>query len=254
MVSPLFFILIMSFTTMKKYTGFTLLELMLVVGIMAIVGSVIVSSFGGSGKGSIRDNATVTAARYEMEQLRQALLRYQRDNHTFPDSRRTPADVSFLFEKRAASSWQRDYQTGWRGPYLSGGENGNVDIGDDLQEDGSGSPVVINTHALTLIRAIPDPFAATPVTSNDAGYSQHCNEIAANTACLLDWRYLGQDSTDSPISHYGRPYLLFNLNDPHARIVSMGRNGKKDSDATGDSCKPKFSTNDNNDDLVLCLY
>jgi prepilin-type N-terminal cleavage/methylation domain-containing protein len=275
----------------KRQQGFTLLELVVVVGIMAVLSSVV----SYSGKGRI-DDAKLTAAKAEMQSIRAALVAYKRDNFKFPDGldRTSAVHVSFLFteefsmpsEDRSLDDpntvrlWDADYQRGWRGPYLVGGDSGLVDIGDGLafttdipvtdppvnvQYTGGVKAVGLGVHTVTLNalkfqRAIPDPFTAFPVANNDNSpdISNLCIDDAdTNNKCLLDWRLLGQDEENedkyAPLSRLGRPYLFFNLNDhDKARIVSMGANGRyESSDSSGSNCADFVP---GGDDIVVCLY
>ncbi len=235
--------------------GFTLLELVVVVIILAVLGSMAVSSFG-TGSGSVQTNAKIQAARFEMEQIRQALLKYKQDVGNFNGIAQTsPADFRFMFNlPTAVTNWNIDYQNGWRGPYLSGGDSGLVDVGDALLTTGSGTPYNIYINAITLIRGVPDPFTFSPVANDNPGSAfTSCIEndaVGVNDDCLLDWRFVGQLNSDAPHDKYGRPYLLFDLDQTDARIVSMGLNGKYDLNQTL-TCPPNLG---NTDDLVLCLY
>lgn len=236
---------------MKNQQGFTLLELMVVVGIMAVLSSVVIYSGGGYSKKERINDAQLTAVKVEMQNIRAALLAYKRDNFKFPDSpdRTSAVDASFLFLQGGSNDWDPDYQRGWRGPYLVGGDSGLVDIGGDLkvvdgQYTGAGRVYAVVAGVLTLQRAIPDPFVAFPVANNvdRPDISHPCIENSTNSKCLLDWRLLGQDGEYAPLSRVGRPYLFFNLNDrDKARIVSMGTNGRyggvgDSSDDDDDSC------------------
>ena len=85
-------------------------------------------------------------------------------------------------------------------------------------------------------------FNGSSVAANPA-----CSENSANTRCLFDWRFIGSADSESPHTQFGRPYLVFDLEDvTKARIVSMGANGIFESVATGCAA--------GGDDLLLCLY
>ncbi len=237
---------------------------MLVVGIMAILGGILIASYGG-GQSSIRSQTQIKAAHTEMEAIRQSLLQYKRDNIAFPLSPTTaahesPADFNFLFSPPdSTSSWNIEYQIGWRGPYITGGDSGQVDIGDDLGFNGSGDPtnqtldaVTGITNAKRLQRGIPDPFTYTAVNNNT--FTVCSSESTSNNQCLLDWRFVGEDNSMLPHEKFGRPYLLFDLGDTDkARIVSMGRNGRYDGEPIA-NCATNFISSGSNDDLILCLY
>jgi prepilin-type N-terminal cleavage/methylation domain-containing protein len=234
----------------RRVSGFTLLELLVVVGIMAALAGVAYMA-----SGSRISDSKLIAADSEMLNIRAALLRYRQDNFEFPDQD-SAVDAGFLFDQTLAgvNSWDADYQRGWRGPYLHSGDSGLVDIGDGIGLNGTGSPHVVVAAAYKTQRAIPDPFVAFPV---DVGIKKPnlaaiCDDSPnINNACLFDWRLLGQVDTDDPISRRGRPYFLFDLDSEGARgarIVSLGPNGVYDS--SGRACPAAAD----GDDIVLCLY
>ncbi len=222
--------------------GFTLLELLVVVGILAVIAGVSIASFGETD-----EQAQIKAAKYEMEQIRRAIMRYRQDVGVL-NQPASPADMEFLYQQGAVDSWNIDYQTGWRGPYLTSGDGGLVDMGDGLNSNGTGSPVAGSAN--TLIRATPDPFVLPSVANGVAWQVEPCQEDSANDRCLFDWRFVGQVDNDEPHERFGRPYLLFDLNNGNARIVSMGPNGKYDLSG-GETCPVDSSATD---DIVLCLH
>lgn len=240
--------------------GFTLLELMIVVAILAVISGMVISTYSGEQ----RNNAQYQVAHHEMEQLRQAIIRFQKDN-LIVSSRTSAADLSFLFEKGSLDEWNKDYQLGWRGPYMSGGDSGLVDIGDYLELDGSGNPKSGNKVAHRYQRAVPDPFTLAPITNGTAMVTNPpCSENSINEECLFDWRFVGQtNDDDTPHAKFGRPYLVFCLGEKRrARIVSMGSNGEYESAIPSpDSCDPDPSNppsnticNPSGDDIVRCIY
>ncbi len=216
----------------QNESGFSLLELLLVVGILAIIASIGIYSFEGR-----RGDAQDTAAMAEMQQLRQALLNYHRDNFEFPSTRQSPADFSFLFVQSGLDDWNHDYQKGWRGPYLASGDAGllsvvgsqlNASLLDDYNDDSgyfTGSEEA-NTEELTDIYIVPSPY--------------------------FDNKHIASNNRNSALS----PLLVFALNDKdNARIVNMGNNGFYDSSGI-DSCDTDEITDETKvkDDLILCLF
>ncbi|MEY8205259.1 MAG: type II secretion system protein [Bermanella sp.] len=256
-------------TARASQQGFTLMEMVVVVGIMAVLGGALLSTYGGSGQGSVSQNSQVQAARYEMQQIRRALLRFKQDNPDVDDvisdiidARRSPADFDFLFTQGSVSNWNIHYQTGWRGPYINGGDGGLVDTGDNLEPEGTGQSHIVTiipttdiATPITLQRGIPDPFALPDISNNDDAFPlvDSCQENIANNNCLFDWRLVGENDSHTPHLKFGRPYLLFDFNSStKARLVSMGPNGKYEGAAITSACGASLLAT--GDDLVTCLY
>lgn len=218
--------------------GFTLLELLVVVLVLAALGGGVLAAVGNT-----QEHAMQQTAFAEMQKVKTALLQYRRDTGEFPAPAH-PADFSALYQQGGAPAWDAASARGWRGPYLSVLGEGLVDIGDSLQNDGSGSPVLIVSAAHADTRAVADPFVARAVKN---GSAMPCEDGEAGGACLLDFR---TQAGEARHLRWGRPYLLFELNDPaRARLVSMGADGVYAGPPAGDPCVPPAGS----DDLVLCL-
>ncbi len=236
-------------------SGFTLMELLVVVSILSIVAGMVILTQTRS-----RDYSQEQVVRTEMEQLRQAVIRYFNDQNDYVGMKGdSPADVSFLINQ--SYSWNADYRTGWRGPYIKGGDvsyrTPYVSIGDEtaLGFGGEGDPASGTLNADSVL-AKPDPY-------------NHQSSNGFFVWCLQDTQpCVGNDIIDIPI---GRPYLFFDLetyhdtgNDRKARIVSLGPDGVYDSDPAGcdadetdtghaDYCQRDDVCTAANDDLVLCF-
>lgn len=192
-----------------KQNGFTLLELMVVVAVLAVVSTTVVLNSSAS-----RDYSQDMAVRTEMEQLRQAVVRFFQDQNVY-DATSSPVDISFLFEQGDNDPWDPDYRTGWRGPYIIGGDLSYrtpcVTIGDDLEIDGSGNPENGN---ISPVFAKPDPFTY-PSSGNVFIWTLRDGAVCNNSP---------------EIERLGRPYYFFDLDtynstSSSARIVSSGSNG-----------------------------
>lgn len=220
--------------------GFTLLELLIVVSIMATVAGAIVFSVGG-----IEQTSKRSLAVSEMQSIKDALLRFRRDTGKFP-TQDNPADFLALYQQQSEASWNIDTSRGWRGPYLTRKGEGLVDLGDNLKNDGNGNPSVIDTAAKTNVRSVADPFIHWPV--KNGGYTR-CRDSNADDDCLLDWR---TQASDPRHQRWGRPYLVFELDSPaNARLMSMGPNGRYESAAcAGVACEQCVL---DGDDILLCL-
>ena len=228
-------------TPCPKSTGFTIVELLVVTTILAIVAGAIIFSQGDTQKQS-----GLGIALYEMSEIKSAISRFKIDVGSLP-SPANPADFSDLYQQKTQASWNVDVARGWRGPYLSAKGEGLVDIGDNLKNDGTGSPAAIDSSAHSEIRSVADPFIGAPVRT-DSDY-QRCGSADTDNNCLLDWRVVAGDTTHDK---WGRPYLLFEFDQmTQARIVSMGPNRRYESAAcSGLSCN---QCSPGGDDLVLCI-
>ena len=130
---------------LKKYKGFTLIEVMVVVVILGILAAVVVPRVM-----SRPDEARVIRAEQDIRALEAALKLYRLDNFTYPDTDQgiqalleKPADLPSganwkeggYIDKLPKDPWGNDYQ------YLQPGANGEYDLyslGADGLPDGEG--------------------------------------------------------------------------------------------------------------------
>ncbi len=230
-------------TRSTRRPGLTLLEILLVMALLAtLAGTLMV----------LLDNAEATARRQlsgaEIHELRQAIWQFKKDTGFLPrqgpfdlETRPggsvplanipayvpppqraawfdSPANFWQLYENPLGGSGHPLEQfnpltaRGWNGPYLSRFGEGLVDVGDDLQGDGSGSPVA--GAILPQLVGVADPQVSQPV------------------GAYLVWR--SRDGGD-PHPRWGRPYLMFDLDQrPLARLVGLGENRVYDGGAGDD--------------------
>ncbi len=224
-----------------KQPGFTLLELLIVVSVIAIIAGMGLMSFS-----NVRSESETQAVKVEMEQLQQAIIRYFADQNSIIDLdgnmlQASPADIDFLINPAFDPSdldadgdifehqWNPDYRKGWRGPYIRQSITALSDvIYSNLGLDGNGDPSV---GTAVEVRVKNDPF-------------------------------FQPNSSNTPYN----PYLFFDLNTYNSsprlsRIVSMGADGVyegPDCDYSAASTHPDFCTKDKlcepqGDDWVLCL-
>lgn len=140
-----------SLSTRASQSGFTLLELLTVVALMAVLAGVAISAYDGT-----QDQARLDATRFDMAELRKALLQLRRDSGSndlpgagvydctdaangnpananpdfnFPAEAGSndadkiawcqhPANFWMLFADPFGTGWNPDTHRGWRGPYL----------------------------------------------------------------------------------------------------------------------------------------
>lgn len=122
----------------KKQAGFTLLELMIVVSIMAIIAGMSLMRYGNT-----LSDSEQRATDAEMEQLRQSVIHYFNDQNSYTNNTlniQSPADIGFLTEFDYV--WDADYHRGWRGPYINRSLTTVIDIANStkFQFDGTGEP------------------------------------------------------------------------------------------------------------------
>lgn len=132
-------------TKMKKQSGFTLLEVMVVVVILGILASFVVPNLLGN-----KEKADQQKAITDIVALENALDMYKLDNSVYPT---TDQGLDALVSKPTCSPEPRNYRDGgyikrlpndpWGNEYqyLSPGDNGTIDIftlGVDGQEGGEG--------------------------------------------------------------------------------------------------------------------
>ncbi len=92
---------------MKKQTGFTLIELMVVLVILGIIMGLVVPNVVGRG-----DEARVTAANTDIKTIGQALEMYRLHNSHYPS---TDQGLEALVSKPSGDPEPKN----WRGPYIS---------------------------------------------------------------------------------------------------------------------------------------
>jgi general secretion pathway protein G len=135
---------------MKKQTGFTLLEIMIVVAIIAgLVAMVAPNIIGEAGA------ARVKTAQAEMSTIASTLSRYKLDNYTYPS---TGQGIEALVSKPSGTPEPKNYKAGgylpklptdpWGNAYLYISQQGKFEIisyGADGEEGGEGDATDISS-------------------------------------------------------------------------------------------------------------
>lgn len=133
----------------QQQTGFTLIEIMVVVVILGILAALVVPNIAGR-----TDQAKIVKAKQDIQRIESALDLYKMDNYTYPS---TDQGLQALVEKPSGSPEPPNYQEGgylkrlpkdpWgeEYKYLNPGQHGTIDIytlgadrqqgGDDLNRD-----------------------------------------------------------------------------------------------------------------------
>jgi len=225
--------------------GFTLLELLVVVAIIAIIAGGVIMSFGG-----VQDESSLQIVQSEMLEIKKAVLQFKQDTGYLPkqgpfalgvdctspadaDEEHfcSPANFQQIYNEPVDSSnnpvmpWNINTSRGWRGPYLTQVGEGLVDVGDDLGIDGTGNPA--SGTVIPEVRGVADPFVSKP-----AG-QYFVWRPAPNADCVVAFG-AGAKECDPP-AKWGRPYFLFDLDKDDARIVGMGSSRTYDNTNDGDN-------------------
>lgn len=231
----------------KINRGFTLIELLVVVALLGIVSLAVVLSFDDA-----EADTLLQISKSEMVEIRKALRQFKADNGKYPYQTH-PADFSQLTSRYTDTQldalalesaderlvqYSPDTRRGWRGPYLTSDGNGWVTVGKDLSANGDGS-ILTNTSPpdFTEVAGVADSFAHVPSVNGLLKWRACTDAPESNAGC-------------EPHSKWGRPYMLFDMDNGNARLVSMGPDGVYagvNPEPDADLCAPY------QDDLVMCL-
>ncbi|NQY86304.1 MAG: prepilin-type N-terminal cleavage/methylation domain-containing protein [Colwellia sp.] len=260
------FFLSQNFKQHSSQNGFTLMELLTVITLMAITATVAITSYDG-----VQDQSRYDVAKFEMTQIRKALIQFRQDSGTnsFPaqgsydctddvnggsitqpnSEFNFPAEAGITHTQKIAwcehqanlwmlftnpfdttanpqKQWNPDTKRGWNGPYLQR-KDGYLTLSDNT----------INLVDIPdAIWAIADPYV---VNQQNTG---------------VQWSI---QTTSDVLNKAGTPYVLLVdiTNTPslyQPRLISAGEDGKFELN-NNDVCITPVDTNGQALDQVLCL-
>lgn len=236
--------------------GFTLLELLVVVSILAAVA--FTSAFHMRNATEVAGDSLV---RVEMQQIAQAIRRFKQDTGYYPTTGPfaldivvggevdpdaldvwsapsglaeewfySPANLYQLVssvspldpddsqdgDEHVLAYWNPETGRGWRGPYMVGYEDGDLSLGDDIND--SNIEDISSGDTIGFVPGVADPF-------DNWCFPRNATEHTVE---------LGWVNPDGEVTQkWGSPYLVFSwTNQPY--IVSMGPDGYFGSDAEDD--------------------
>lgn len=152
--------------------GFTLLEIVIVLGILVLLAGLIVATTG-----SVVDQAPADATKASMSHLRDAIGAY------YKDVGRMPATVGNLFSQPAGvPPWDPVARVGWNGPYLqtaTGTYAVGALAGFTTTWGADGAPAAIDGWNCPIILQVPDGDGDWIATPPDANEVRHARLVSA---------------------------------------------------------------------------
>jgi prepilin-type N-terminal cleavage/methylation domain-containing protein len=208
----------------KPQSGFTLLEMLVVITVLGLIAGVAVLGLNG-----VTDQSRADTTNFEMAELRKALLQFRRD------------------------SGSRDFPT--QGVYdCTDSANGGLitDINSNFPLSFSASVAAMSNAEFIIWCQSPENFWMLFIDPFERPTQDQWNEDTRRgwNGPYLQNKYgavsnSSIDTIPSVITPYQTPYLLFDLSTANASIISMGENdtlGAISACSSGDD-----------DDYVLCL-
>ncbi len=211
--------------TIRPQAGFTLLELLAVIALMAVVAGTAVLAYDG-----VQDQGRQDATRFEMAEVRKALLQFRRDS----GSNDLPGQGAYDCEELADEAIANGRPATWpAAPAV---------------------PVVNNTNKADWITWCQHPanFWMLFVDPLGGGWNPDTHRgwngpYLQRKSGLLS--YAGIDNLSVIIDAYQAPYLMLDLNDAvRARLLSIGPD-RTDNNPSPSSCQIAST----GDDTLLCL-
>lgn len=245
-------------TNKRSQAGFTLIEMLVVVSLLAATAYIATGAYS-----HFLRHSEEQLVYGEMQEIANAIRQFKQDSGYYPKT--GPFDLSLvtadhgrvhrsdlpsfingrpdaeirrwfyspanLYQLTSAQKlttnhplgeWNAETGRGWRGPYIVGFKDGYVDIRSGINSDLKG-PIAMRSAG----DKTGDPLTGTnikDVTGLADSFIHKFRTIGGNT--LLDWSrtHRGSATKRLSVAKWGRPYLVFGWNGK-PQLVSMGPNG-----------------------------
>ncbi|PCJ32737.1 MAG: hypothetical protein COA90_02075 [Gammaproteobacteria bacterium] len=245
-------------TNSSRQTGFTLIELLVVITLLAIVASIAVTGYD-----DVSEQARIDTTKFEMAELRKALLQFRRDNRELPcrvyrDGTYSPDKSSMVlnFDSLAAASPTREAYDAW---CMNQAATDQLDSGLSILNQfpydttaelpllwnpdtklGWNGPYINN-------QGITDGWGKQFILVDpelDYGVSYRCENDGSDDYAITAGLYkcINPDHVDWDEDDFTKDANI-------ARVVSVGPDGQYDGLNLTNPCQPATDS----DDLVLCL-
>lgn len=249
-------------TLAKRNRGFTLIELLVVITLLAIITTLGIASYEG-----VQDESKVDVTKYEMQELKKALLQFRADNRAFPcgvyneQERPYEPDVNNMVYANLPAGNLPAKQAWCEGNGVK--ENGlqmlmkfPFDVSDTLKYTGD----LKTLHPLwnpDTKRGWRGPYLSSVEGMKDAWgkYYYLIDPELDFPAYESSKQWCGLDATNSFYECQIGPDAAHDKPGNSARIVSYGEDGQYGGDNLADICLPNATepASAGNDDLVVCL-
>lgn len=212
---------------------FTLLELLIVAAIL-----VAIAGIGISNLSRVTDRANDGLVLAEMQTIAKAIRLFKQDTGYYPntgpfklstdDKAKSPANFYQLLSSESPlpsghqlEKWNPETGRGWRGPYLTGFDDGKVSIGSEIN-----NATFSNVNDPNYYTEL-DPTEGN-IINNISGIADPFTHKPENL--FLKWKFRYWDKKDrewkdKERDEWGRPYLVFDLQG-QPFLISMGRDGE----------------------------
>ena len=265
--------------------GFTLLEILVVIALLAIIAGVIITAYGG-----VKDQGRADTAKFEMAEIRKALLQFRRDSGSrdFPNQRIYDCDSLSLNEAKANdpddspniltwpegapsadadalawSDWCKHPANFWM-LFINPLDDLNTSVEEgiwnpDTHRGWNGPYLQRNNGYLDIGNDLSTAGTGNPnagvVINNVWGIASPYVDIPQGD--FFVWSNISDSTANGykEYEQYGRPYFIFDLDDEEqARIVSVSVDGLYNSSVKNNpNCEQEVDSEGTPIDNILCL-